>query len=475
MYLWRRSHKEDGGEIDDFNARAFKAQSVILPDEGMPSRSASTYRGGHGGYRSPSPPMMEQNMANVPPSFVGAPHMHQDYDPQAAYYNNGYNNGYDSGYNTSYNNGYPAPPSFAPGQYIATNQGQVAPPSPVNPFVAPFGQVPVNVPMDGSPYDYAHRAQSPPRTPPAALIPGSPHVTRQPSMGAAQSLARQPSAAGALGQSGLYNQPSDIAAQLLSRRPSAGVAQYPGQQSPRTPAPEAAVGPDPHYVDLNRSSVTPFQAAQYTEISRRLNIAPPSPMSSPHEMNYPATSPGLGPVMEDSDSGSLSRQASLRDKDLPSEPPAYYDQEDGSPFSDSEEVQEVTLHSHSAMYDAASKHDSFGPLPLPRFEQHARVPSTPPILPEIHIQQRAFSPVSADYPIAPSSARPSPLSSSFGLPSPPPQAHVASTPTSAYPLSISAVANKATHAPAGLYAESAVRRPDTVYTLYDDDDAYGGI
>ncbi|KAG1771104.1 hypothetical protein EV702DRAFT_1138014 [Suillus placidus] len=65
----------------------------------------------------------------------------------------------------------------------------------------------------------------------------------------------------------LTRQPSSAA--YLSRQPSA-----PGYPIPNDP--------QAHYVNLNRSSVTPFQAAQYADISRQLgsDMAPPQPSDS---------------------------------------------------------------------------------------------------------------------------------------------------------------------------------------------------
>jgi hypothetical protein len=61
----------------------------------------------------------------------------------------------------------------------------------------------------------------------------------------------------------LTRQPSSAA--YLSRQPSAAAYSIPND-------------PQAHYVNLDRSSVTPFQAAQYADISRQLGndpIAPP--------------------------------------------------------------------------------------------------------------------------------------------------------------------------------------------------------
>ena len=54
--------------------------------------------------------------------------------------------------------------------------------------------------------------------------------------------------------------------------------------------------------------------------------------------------------------------------------------------------------------------------------ERERITSIPPTLPDIQIEQRPFSPVTIDFPAVPSSvhATPSPFSTSFSIPSPPP-------------------------------------------------------
>ncbi|KAL4062519.1 hypothetical protein V8B97DRAFT_2036386 [Scleroderma yunnanense] len=82
------------------------------------------------------------------------------------------------------------------------------------------------------------------------------------------------------GESGqhLARQPSNAA--YLTRQPSAvGYGAAPPLEDT-----------DAHYVDLNRSSVTPFQAAQYADISRRLN-AMDAPRASDDVPRAPLPSP----------------------------------------------------------------------------------------------------------------------------------------------------------------------------------------
>jgi hypothetical protein len=130
---------------------------------------------------------------------------------------------------------------------------------------------------------------------------------------------------------------------------------------------------DAQYVDMNRSSVTPFQAAQYEEISRRLEI----------------TSPVLGPVVEE---GSHIRGNI-----------------DGAPDF-------VARDTHVPQSTSLSPHLN---------------PNVPP---------QPSSPL--DNPMSPVyQLNPSPR-----LPAAPPPARV-----------------------------TEGKRPDTVYTMYGDEDAYGGI
>lgn len=83
-----------------------------------------------------------------------------------------------------------------------------------------------------------------------------------------QQIARQPSNVGYPdygSQQQLARQPSN--AQYLTRQPSAAVA---------PPVPPTSFGGDAHYIDLNRSSVSPYQAAQYADISRQLGATNPN-------------------------------------------------------------------------------------------------------------------------------------------------------------------------------------------------------
>lgn len=211
-------------------------------------------------------------------------------------------------------NGYPYPQhGDYNAQYMASGYnssgfqpGQVINPNSTSPFYGPYGE-PMSAPPSPMDNPYDNRGD----------------ISRQPSQAA-----------------------------YLSRQPFA--AKYPG-----------APGADAHYVDLSRSSVTPFQAEQYQEISRQLD------------------SPALGAVSEQ----------------------GHYEPKQ-SPFA-----------------DPAAHHGITPPSP-------ARINSIPPNLPAI-----SPSPMS-------------PLNTEFQG------------------------GDKGPSAPAAAYVPTANKRPDTVYTLYSDDDAY---
>ena len=168
---------------------------------------------------------------------------------------------------------------------------------------------------------------------------------------------------------------------------------YLSRQLPTTgPAPADNSG---EYVDMSRSSVTPFQAAQYEEIHRRLNMPPPAPVL-----------------------GSLAEEEYPREEPAPKGP---------SPFADSSE--------------------DVLPPPSPVHSNRGRIDSSPPMLPELN------PPMSPVYVLRP------------GL------NEVPSKQTEASTADIPAALIPARPNPAAL----SQKRPDTVYTIYDDEDAYAGI
>ena len=221
-----------------------------------------------------------------------------------------------------------------------------------------------------------------------------------------------------------YNHPGFVPGQVIPHHPFAdsGMPDSPLPPTPMSPPmsvnhrdlgaeqPQSAYlsrqpstnGPPPadnaaQYVDMSRSSVTPFQAAQYEEIHRRLNIPAPEPVL-----------------------GSLAEEEYPKQEPIPQGP---------SPFADpSEDVL---------------------PPPSPVHSNRSRVDSSPPKLPELN---PPMSPVYALHPVPLEFPTKQTEAPTADLPATPAPAHVV------HP----------TPAPAR-------GRPDTVYTIYDDEDAYGGI
>jgi hypothetical protein len=205
---------------------------------------------------------------------------------------------------------------------------------------------------------------------------------------------------------------------------------------PHSPMVSSRGATNSHYVELSRSSVTPSQGTHYAEIAEKLHTPMPSVFAAAPHDDAPT--------------------------DLSSDAPKE------SPFDDSGTEHQVV--------DAPGELEIEVPLPTPIMFQETRVSSTPPSLPEIRVPERSFSPVASfEFPV-PLSAResPSPFSVEFSdVRSPPPAGLkftssplATSTPTQVEPTTIPREPN----------AEAEYRkRPDTVYTLYDEEDAYGGI
>ncbi|KAJ3476651.1 hypothetical protein NLI96_g11012 [Meripilus lineatus] len=391
---------------DEFSAEAFKRQSVILPEMDGP-------RGGSGMDRSwensaPQTPMFEQRMPGPPP-----PNMFEQRfagpPPSQPW------------------NGYQAQgsPSFAPGQYVTMHDTgrrdfeqdlSLQTPNSAQPFFAPMGQSPIGSPVSVAPYGSVYDNQPSP-------------VQRQNSLGPNAYLSRQPSSNN-------------------------------GTLEP----------PEAHYVDLNRSSVTPFQAQQYEEISRRLNAPPPTSFSTLPEKPLPLAEEHVEPVVAHSG-------VSVDDHAITTDEPQDYGK---SPFADPE-GQDTPLATPRALPDFDDDDASITGFPVPpspAFSTSTRITSTPPVLPEIQ-SQRGFSPVSMEFPLIPNSRAtpiPSPLASSYTLPTTPASAHIADKPiqqpaaSAPIPLNVEPATNSTRP-----QREAASARPDTVYTMYDDEDAYGGI
>ncbi|TEB33265.1 hypothetical protein FA13DRAFT_1790285 [Coprinellus micaceus] len=170
-----------------------------------------------------------------------------------------------------------------------------------------------------------------------------------------------------------------------SRRGNAAVKAPP----PALPIKEEDIPPSSDYVDLARSSVSPFQAAQYAEISKRLNTDVPQGLPNTLVDEYVTTAttrdrdlpplppPGQGTTAEghrtsaisNTDSSGSSITAPNMMFDFPIPPP--------SPLT------VTSRHSHSSL---ASGHDN-SHFAAPK----VRIDSLPPQLPEISIGSSSSS------------------------------------------------------------------------------------
>ncbi|TFK44492.1 hypothetical protein BDQ12DRAFT_21025 [Crucibulum laeve] len=440
------------------------------------------------GFNPRPPSMVERRFASPAPTFG------TQYGAPGPAYGDSYSN-YD---NNSYAQG--PYPSFGPGQVMHSTS---PPPTansanPLFPAPAHYGQSPfspIASPTSSvGPYEPMYNERGEP-------IP-SPYLTRQPSG------ARQPSPG--------YESPVDISRQMSTGAVYPAIARQPSLNNPhvdRNTPPANAPVPLTHenvpsdYVDLSRSSVSPFQAAQYAEISRKLNTEVPNGLDTP----------SVNQIMENH---TISSGSSNSDRNLPHLP----DREHESPFADPS----LSVSSKNTLSPRPVSSESIGhelefptpPSPGPAMSSRYRVDSTPPTLPEIHLESRVSvssyggydtpsgnngpgpSPLGSGFPSGVSSAAtvgvgrnlvpespyinrfpitPSPLASSFGMPTPPVgRSFEASPPPSVHqphtsgangdtPVSTGNVTTRNTN------PESSGKRPDTVYSMYDAEDAYGGI
>jgi len=296
-----------------------------------------------------------------------------------------YNNLAAGGYGSAYNFPGSLQPSFSPGQIMPTSPPPTATGAQ---FFAPNGQAP-------SPYDSQYNEQS--------------------------QLARQPSNAAAIYDQ--YGQPISQPSDALQ-----------GDQS--------AVGGNAHYVDLTRSSVTPFQAAQYAEISRKLNESPAA-LHAVSELEEE-------PASRASDHTLYLNQAAMGQPHLADGPAANY----GSPFEDPQPPPEVHHSLRPGPFRNAAEEMPPG---SPIYSLHAqgtsneRVLSNPPALPELQVPDAAFSPTSYDFPPTPK-----------GMPTP------SQATGEKFSKDLAPKAGKVAPQPSS-------QRPTSTYTVYDEADAYGGI
>ena len=261
---------------------------------------------------------------------------------------------------------------------------------------------------------------------------------------------------------GAYEHARGEVSPALTRQPSASMQDYQsynattGPHHVNYPAPAVIAAkqnpssyPSSGYVDLNRASVTPFQAAQYAEISRTLNSDIPNGLSNPMESSQyghtdvpkkDESSPFADPIP-----ASLMPAATAR----------------GS-FASQNADRPVSGESHMTVLVAEDLNFPEPPSPALTVASRFRVDSTPPTLPEMGLESRA-SVHSSVHSVSPdvtgkgpsrSPPTPSPLATSFNT-----DIHGNSQPGVAL-------------ASDGAVAAKEAKRPETVY---NPEDAYGGI
>ena len=448
------------------------------------------------GFNPRPPSMIERRFASPAPAMLSTKYPAPALD--AGYSDNSNSQGY--GATESYSHY----TSYSPGQVInVSSPPQMA--TSADPFSTPsvYGQSPFSPlasPISTVNQTYNERGE---------FVAG-PVLTRQSSR---SNLSRQPSAAMAAYPS--VN--AAIARQPSARDPSAAdPIQYVTTASDLT----SQNVPANDYVDLARSSVTPFQAAQYAEISRRLNTEVPGGLNTPAVREY--VQGRMGSATEDQ---------GAEYEEVPPLPP----KDRVSPFADptsappSPQTNYVVPHEDELAPEPASPASIAQDLdfPAPPSNTHIatsryRIDSTPPMLPEILVQSRGSisslsgydfpssvrgsltpSAVSSGFLMAESSglfpdsplgnrfpATPSPLASSFGFLNTPSAVGKGSFPVTPverdFHTAITATTDDdriITSAGASNRApveDTAVTQPrgkkrHTVYTVYDPEDAYGGI
>lgn len=368
--------------------------------------------------------------------------------------------------------------SFAPGQVVNYN---APPPKPLpNPFATPtkaqFGPIPSPIAGPGQYEQQVYSDQ------------GS--LTRQLSSG---STATYP---------------------VLTRQSSLTDPHPHQENAPPVPVSEGTIPDNDDYVDLSRSSVSPYQAAQYAEISRRLKTEVPNGLTTPEAAQ-----------------SQFGLAAAAVNRDLPPLPPPKEDNEHQSPFADpnstpstptfrvsntsynqqqleqqqrsepqQQQHEQGEMRPISAAESDLSQEVDFPadlefpvpPSPVHTISSRYRIDSTPPMLPEILVESRVsvsayefappphhghgdtsnlgLSPLGSGFPspgfMPRFPATPSPLASSFGV----------ATPTQEKGFDQERVAS-----PPIVKQEkqkingSGLKRSNTVYSMYDAEDAYGGI
>lgn len=409
---------------DDFDATDFRRSAILMHDP--PGHEDVVARG----YNPRPPTMIERKMANSP-SIPAATYGNMYNVPPAGYYNPA--SGPDN--QAMFAGGQLGNSSGSPHTQVPFTDGQL-----MNPFVsAP--------PSPGSFATAGHSQSSngglvTPKAPYIMKPPPGPRRTSRPATG------NDPGAANG------FTFP-----QRQGSRP--GTAE---RQQEQNVIPEQV--PSDDYVDLSRSSVSPFQAAQYEAISRKLATDVPrgfddvdvTSVMAPSSLEYIDEAPPVPPKSPFEGYAAV-EPSTESDDDAPPPVPSKSPFEDPAPEHETEIMQDSVRESYTSYQTLRTPELLDFPVPpspsLTLMSRH-RVDSWPPTLPELKLDLglQGTQPLNAikwknaapKYPSSPLAANDMTMGDEVG--------------ETGMPLVLSTA--EATHK----------SRPDTVY---DPADAYGGI
>ncbi|TFK19954.1 hypothetical protein FA15DRAFT_708531 [Coprinopsis marcescibilis] len=403
FFVRRAKRKRD----DTFDPSDFRRSAMLMPEP--PTHEDTVKRG----FNPPSnpPSMVERPLPRAPaeyiPQFVVPLHNDRSYTRP----NNGAN-GYDGAYSDS-------PSDFSPTRYYTNNglQGNTMSSQTPSPSYSPgetvdFSALTANPFMNPAPYTQS--PFSPITSPVSQQDPFNPQegdTTVLAQIGGAAVLTRalsskstKSTASGKAGKLSISvpGRPSvvvnttvygngPVAYPSLSRQFSSASSQSKHSVKSTTPPvpryPESSRPSNDRadYADLARTSVSPYQAAQYAEISKRLKVEVPTGMPSPMveeylDANRDRDLPPLPPPLP----------LPFANATPPPPPPAPLAVASKSrPQSPQQAENRLSMDSVNSLIVPPNL-DFPIPPPSPAFTTSSRhrIPSTPPCLPEIHVQSR---------------------------------------------------------------------------------------
>ncbi|KAF8874050.1 hypothetical protein CPB84DRAFT_1853791 [Gymnopilus junonius] len=438
-FFIRRSRKRK--EVD-FDPGDFRRSAMPIDDP--PTHDDTVARG-----FNPRPPtMIERHLASPAPTF-GTQYGHPGpaYDPEGPYSAGPVENF--TGYGASAP--YQQQASYAPAQYMNNAASSPISATSAHPMYNPA------VPYGQSPFSPV----------------GSPVSQQYPIPG----------------EGGQYEQqgpgmPQPVSYPVLTRTGSSGSGySQEGQRQGSAAELRRESAPASDYVDLSRSSVSPFQAAQYVEISRRLNADVPAGLATP------AIDRELPPVPPTKEV--LERSPFADPSSAPPSPGGQYAIDRRNlELNDEHEARRA---SGESLVTPEKLEFPVPPSPIHSVtSSRYRIDSLPPTLPEIQIESRVSV---GNYPglrnsnaagaaaisgLTPGLASrfpttPSPLASSFGFPSPSAdETTFSSAGAPPVPAPPPTAARAATATASASNVEFDKNR-SSVHSVYNDEDAYGGI